>query len=305
MSHYHLNQDRHTGRILFPCFFTLLSFALISLPSALRAQNPERGSGGAGVPSGIIAGTVVDASSGEAVPGTAVAVWRATDSTLVTGAIAKINGSFSIEGLRPGNYYLKINAIGYVPLVLPDVRITRSAVRADLGNIQLEVDDATSGEDVTITAQRSDIEFRADRTIYNVENQPINAGGNAVDVLKNVPQVEVDIDDNISLRGSQNVVVLVNGRSVPLTGEALAGYLRGLSAEGIKSIEVIPNPSAKYDPDGMAGIINVVLANDKKKDNLSGNVSVGEHQQRLQRDGVVELAVQQVDAVQQLQLPLR
>ncbi len=249
-------------------FFT---FLLSALPAALHAQNPERGGRGA---AGTIAGKIVDAESGDAVPGTAVAVWRASDSTLVTGAIARVDGGFAIEGIRPGAYYLKVTAIGYLPRTVPDVRITPAAPRAELGNIALNVDETAAGE-VTVTAQRSDIEFRSDRTIYNVENQAVNAGGNAVDVLKNVPQVEVDIDDNISLRGSQNVVVLVNGRTVPLTGEALAGYLRGLSAEGIKSIEVIPNPSAKYDPDGMAGIINVVLADNKQKDNLSGNLSFG------------------------------
>lgn len=265
------NRNRKAERRSLPFLFILLLLSSYTL----QAQNPGRRPGaGAGAPSGAISGTIADSASGEAVPGATVAVWRVADSTLATGAIAKPDGGFAIEGLRPGAYYLKVTALGYVPLTVPDIRLTREAPRADLGTLVLIVDESVTDQ-VTVTAQRSDVEFRADRTIYNVENQPINAGGNAVDVLKNVPQVEVDIDDNISLRGSQNVVVLVNGRSIPLTGEALAGYLKGLSAEGIRSIEVIPNPSAKYDPDGMAGIVNIVLADNRKKENLSGNLTVG------------------------------
>ncbi len=262
-------------------FFAVPFLILMVLPLLhvqVHAQNPGsrggRGNGG-GAAAGAIVGTILDGESGEAVPGGSVALWSAADSTLVTGAISTLKGGFTIEGLRPGGYYLKISALGYEQRIVPDLQIRRGSLRIELGDIQLVLDSAGLAETVTVTAQRSAVEFRSDRTIYNVEDQPINAGGDALDVLKNVPQLDVDIDDNISLRGSQNVVVLINGRSVSLTGDALAGYLRGLSADGVTKVEVIPNPSAKYDPEGMAGIVNIVLSNEQEQGSLNGSVSVG------------------------------
>ena len=147
-------------------------------------------------------------------------------------------------------------------------------MKADLEKISLEVDPSLEGESVVVEGERSDVEFRSDRTVYNVENQAITAGGNAIDVLKTVPQVEVDIDDNITLRGSNNVAVQVNGRPMPITGDALAAFLKSLPADMVVKVEIIPNPSAKYDPEGMAGIINIVLEQKKDDGGVSGNVSL-------------------------------
>ena len=244
---------------------------ILALMIALFAAAPLLAQPRAG--GGTIVGVVVG-QDGEGLPGGTVAVWSAADSSLVTGGVGNSEGAFTIEGVRPGRYYLKISSLGHLPARVDAVTVAPGGGRVDVGSIRLQPDTSV-GDGVTVTGTRSDIEFRADRTIYNVENQPVTAGGDGVDVLKNVPQVEVDIDDNISLRGSQNVVVLVNGRAVPLNGEALARYLRTLSAERIKSIEVIPNPSAKYDPDGMAGIINIVMKENTQEDNVSGNITVG------------------------------
>ena len=259
------------------CSGMLLIFLALSLPIDTLAQRPGGRSGGRdGRPAvkGMVSGTIIDSESKAPIPGATIALWRVRDSTLVTGGVSNADGLFSIEGLPPGAYYAKISSLGYQDQQLDQIAVRPDATTVDVGTIQLQLDESIESEGVTLTSERPDIEFKADRTIYNVENQPVNAGGDALDVLKNVPQVEVDIDDNISLRGSQNVVVLLNGRSVPLSGEALAGFLRGLSASEIKNIEIIPNPSAKYDPDGMAGILNIVLKNEKKEGNLSGNVTL-------------------------------
>ena len=253
--------------------FSLTLFLGTAEPAS--AQNPGSRGNRAGGTAGTVTGTILDARTEESVPGGSVAIWSVADSTLVTGAISRLDGSFTIEGIRRGEYYLKVSALGYEKQIVSDLKIGPGSFRVDLGKLMLQPDSAGLAETVTVTERRSSVEFRSDRTIYNVEDQPINAGGDAMDVLKNVPQLEVDIDDNISLRGSQNVVVLVNGRSISLSGDALAGYLRSLSSEGISKVEVIPNPSAKYDPEGMAGIVNIVLSKDSSNDKVSGNVSLG------------------------------
>ena len=223
---------------------------------------------------GALSGTVISDESEEPVPGTAVAVWNATDSTLVTGVISSVNGNFQVLGLGAGTYYVKISALGFVVRTLPQIELRAGAMRHDIGQVRLVVDSSQDNEQVTVRAERPDVEIRSDRTVYNVENQPLTAGGNVIDVLKNVPQVEVDLNDRVSLRGSQNVAVLVNNRSVPLNGEALSSFLKSLPADLVQSVEVIPNPSAKYDPDGMAGILNIVFKQKRESGGASGSVSL-------------------------------
>ena len=247
---------------------TATTLALLVTATAFLQAQPGRGAGG------VIGGSVADLESGESLPGATIALWNGADSSLVTGMAADVNGRFRMEGLRPGNYYLKISSIGYLTRTVPDVSLRAGSMEAALGTIGLEADPDLQGDEVTVTGERADVEFRSDRTVYNVEDQPISTGGNAIDVLKTVPQVEVDIDDNVSLRGSNNVAVQINGRPVPINGEALASFLKSLPADMIVKVEIIPNPSAKYDPEGMAGIINIVLEEKKEEGGISGNVSV-------------------------------
>ena len=248
----------------------LLLFSFALLTDTLLAQ-PGRGGRPMG---GTISGVVVSSTSGEGLPGATIALWNGSDSTLVTGMAADVNGAFTLENMRPGSYYLKISSLGFLTLRVPDVVLKPGAMNADLGSIALVEDPDMGDEVVVVEGERSEVEFRSDRTVYNVEDQAISTGGNAIDVLRNVPQVEVDIDENISLRGSNNVAVQVNGRPMPITGEALAAFLKSLPAEMVVKIEVIPNPSAKYDPEGMAGIINIVLKEKEDNGGVSGNLSL-------------------------------
>ncbi len=252
--------------------YTIFAIVLAFISADTLSAQPGRGRGQ--MPSGSITGSILAGESGDAIPGAAVAVRSAKDSTLVTGVISKLDGTFAIEGLPPGMFYLKITSLGYANMIVPDVVLKPGSMRSELGPIQLELDSTVASDEVVVSADRADVEFKSDRTVYNVENQPVTAGGNVIDVLKNVPQVEVDINDNVSLRGSQNVAVLINNRSVPLSGEALAGFLKGLPADMVKSVEIIPNPSAKYDPEGMAGILNIVLKEKGKDGGLSGSVNL-------------------------------
>ncbi|MBI4408459.1 MAG: TonB-dependent receptor [Gemmatimonadetes bacterium] len=205
---------------------------------------------------GAIVGSVVDAQSNTPIAAASVTVRSAADSSLVAGALAQSNGTFRIDGLQPGSYYLRLTMIGYATHTTPAVAVTQAAPRASVGVIRLEPQ-AVALEGVEVNAERSMI-IAPDRNSYRVK-EVAPAATSASEVLESVPSVQVDADGKVSLRGNENVVVQINGRPTPIRGAQLAGYLRQLPANTIERIEVIPNPSAKQDPEGMAGIINIVM----------------------------------------------
>jgi outer membrane receptor protein involved in Fe transport len=207
---------------------------------------------------GQLRGTVVDAQSGQPIRSATAEVRSAADSALVAGALSGANGTFLIEGLRPGRYLLRVSALGYGAATRAGLAVTPAAPTADAGTIRLATS-ALQIEGVTVTAQRREASLAPDRNVYSLRDMPAAAGGNAVDALRNVPSVEVDIDGKVSLRGSENVVVQINGRPSPMRGEQLGAFLAQLPANMVDRVEVIPNPSARFDPEGMAGIVNVVL----------------------------------------------
>lgn len=253
----------HTPRLASHSVLALLSLVLLLAGTAPSAVAQERGT---------ISGTVVEAATDAPIASATVALRNAADSSLVTGAITQSDGRFAIEGIRPGAYDVRVSFVGFEAQTRSDVRIGPNERAADLGRIALNEDTAMLDE-VEVTGERASMEVGIDRTTYNISEQPVTAGGSGIDVLENIPSIEVDVDDNISLRGSDNVAIYLNGRPAPMTGEALAGFLRGLSAEAIERVEVIPNPSARYDPEGMSGIINIVLSQ-KQTQTLGGGVSV-------------------------------
>jgi ferric enterobactin receptor len=206
---------------------------------------------------GEIRGTVVDAASNAPVPSASVEVWSAADSALVAGAIARPDGTFRIQGLRPGTYYLRVNMMGYGAQRTGQLTIAPASPRANAGNIGLERR-AVALEALTVEAERPAISIAPDRNSYSTRDVA-PAATTASEVLESVPSVQVDTDGKVSLRGNENVVVQINGRPSPIRGEQLAGYLRQLPANTLDRVEVIPNPSARHDPEGMAGIINIVL----------------------------------------------
>jgi ferric enterobactin receptor len=225
-------------------------------PAGARPMGPG-GPGAAQQQGGTVRGTVADAS-GKPVGTAQIAVWSAADSSLVTGAVARPDGTFRIDGLRPGRYYLKVSALGFSTATTATVAITPQAREADVGAVRLATG-AVLLEGLTVTAEAAPAGFAPDRNTYSTRDMPSTAGGNATDVLQNVPAVEVDQDGKVSLRGNQNVAVQINGRPSPMTGDQLGNFLRQLPANMVDRVEVIPNPSARYEPEGMAGIINIVL----------------------------------------------
>jgi ferric enterobactin receptor len=230
------------------------------LPRPLPAQGgtPQAAAPAAQQADGEIRGTVLDAASGAPLGGANVAVRRAADSTLVAGGVSRPDGAFRVRGLAPARYYLRVSRLGYATATVPGVEVTPSGRVADAGRVQLRAG-AVALEGVTITTDRPMVTGTPDRTVVSTANMPTATGGTATDVLRNVPGVDVDADGNVSLRGNSSVVIQINGRPSPLTGDALAAFIRQLPAALVDRVEVVPNPSAKYDPDGMGGILNLVL----------------------------------------------
>jgi outer membrane receptor protein involved in Fe transport len=223
-------------------------------------------------PSGSsLAGSVVDSESGSPLADASVALFDASGS-FVTGTATTADGQFEIERMMPGTFSLRVSFIGYASHTIDDVQI-RPGQRTDVGTIRLAVDDSMLGE-VEVAAERELVEQRVDRTIYNVAAQPVTTGGNVLETMQTLPSIEVDTEGNLSLRGNQNVAVQINGRPVPVRGQMLSAMLRQIPATNVERIEVLPNPSARYEPDGMSGIINIVLKEGTNR-GLSGGLTAG------------------------------
>lgn len=219
-------------------------------PGQQPAQPPAAGPG-------EIRGTVVDAESSAPVGAASVEVWSTADSALVAGAIARPDGSFRIQGLRPGTYYLRVSMMGYGPQRTAPLTVAAASPRADAGSVGLSRR-ALVLDAIGVEAERPAIAIAPDRNSYSTRDVA-PAATTASEVLESVPSVQVDADGRVSLRGNENVVVQINGRPSPIRGEQLAGYLKQLPANTLDRVEVIPNPSARHDPEGMAGIINIIL----------------------------------------------
>lgn len=233
----------------------LLSILLalpLAMPSGLGAQGAPAP---ATQPAFELRGTIVD-TAGKPIPGASVALRIKGSATTISGAVVGRDGAFRLIGLRPGAFSIRVTAIGYSP-VIEDVTITAASPVRDLGTARLAPLAVTVSE-LQVTAERPVVNAEPDRNTYSAKNLAPGAA-NASEVLENVPSVQVDDDGKVSLRGNENVVIQVNGRPTPMRGSQLSSYLKTLSANVIDRIEVIPNPSAKYDPEGMAGIINIAL----------------------------------------------
>lgn len=209
-----------------------------------------------------IKGKVVDMDSQMPMEYANISIFNSTDSTLVTGGITNQNGEFSIDKLPLGSYYVEANFIGFNKTRIRNITINADKRLIDLGTIKLEASHQELG-DVQVVAERQRMEYKVDKKVINVAQDINAAGGTAVDVLENTPSVQVDIDGNVSLRGSSSFTVFIDGRPSALSG---SDALQQIPASALETIEIITNPSAKYDPDGQAGIINLVT----KKNALAG-----------------------------------
>ena len=222
---------------------------------------------------GIVKGNVIDADNSEIVEYATIALFHKRFKKIVVGGITDRHGNFIIENIPMGKYLMKVEFIGYEPFIIEEVKIERDNFEHLFKDIKIK-SKMTVLNEVNITAERAVIVNKIDRKVVSVDKDLVSAGGSAVDVLENVPSIDVDTDGNISLRGSQNVTILIDGRPSGLSAESTGALLESIPSESIESIEIITNPSAKYDPEGVSGILNVVLKKNKLT-GFNGQVSAG------------------------------
>jgi len=250
---------------------TIVLFSIFSIHIAAHAQKPastgskpgngKSGANGGGQPIGVISGALHDQNTKEHVEYGNVLLYRVKDSTMLTGTITDSKGRFSFTSIMPGRYYLKISFIGYEDKLVQNLAITQQIINIKLDDIYINPKSSTLAA-VEIKAEKSLITNNLDKKVITVDKNMALSGGSAADIMENVPSVAVDAEGNVSLRGNQNITLLIDGKPASQAGISSSDILNQLPASAIESIEVITNPSVRYDPDGTSGIINIVL---KKK----------------------------------------
>jgi hypothetical protein len=214
---------------------------------------------------------IVNDPSGKPQEFATVLLMRAKDTALVKGAVTDINGRFELDKIATGRYFTRISMVGFK-------NYNSAAFDYDGKDLTLEkiplskLDNEL--QEVTVVAQKPLIEIQADKLVFNVEASPSNMGLNALELLRKSPGVSLDQNENVSLKGRQNVIVQINGKPSPMSGTDLAQFLKGLNSADIETIEIISNPGAKYEAEGNAGIINIRLKKDKKL-GTNGSISLG------------------------------
>ena len=205
-----------------------------------------------------LTGTVLDKDTGTPLEYATVVLQNSNDPSKITGGMTDLKGKFSIEA--PGGLYnIRVEYISYENYSLENQSLERST---DLGEIRIAVS-ATQLEAVELVGEKTTVEVRLDKKIYNIGKDITTSGGTVSDALNNVPSVGVDVEGNISLRGNDNVTILINGRPSAIAGFGSTDALQQLPAEAIEKVEVITSPSARYDAEGTAGILNIVLKREK------------------------------------------
>lgn len=238
------------------CLFPLL--LLLTIPISLRAQTQ----------SFEIKGIILDKAQSNPIEFASVMLIDATNDTKITGTTTAVDGSFSLYSNQE-SVYIEISFIGFEPLIIRELPISDGT--AYLGELRL-IENEISLDEVLIEGEKSTTEFKLDKRVFNVGKDLSSTGASALEVLNNVPSVNVSIEGAISLRGSSGVQILINGKPSVIASQE-GGALGTITADMIEKIEVITNPSAKYEAEGTAGIINIVLKKEERE-GLNGSVSL-------------------------------
>lgn len=217
-----------------------------------------------------IKGRIIDKDTGEALEYATVSLFSAQDSTLVGGVVTDHDGSFTLQA-PVGSYYIKVQFMGYQTKVMK-VNVDAVSSMVHLGKIFMRQDSELLDE-VEVVAEKSTMTMTLDKRVFNVGKDVASTAGNAIEVLENIPSVTVDVEGNVSLRGDDGVQILIDGKMSGLLGISTQDALRSLQSDMIERIEVVTNPSVRYDAEGTAGIINIVLKKDKRK-GFNGSVDL-------------------------------
>lgn len=243
-------------------FSALLLLACLSHISVSHAQEQQKLK---------IIGKVRDTEQQTPLAYATVNLHLAKDSSLVSVVTTKESGSFSFNA-PAGSYFMRIEFIGYRSFSIPEIKLSTENSPFDLGVIRLTPASRTL-EEVFIQAEKSTMEMALDKKIFNVGKDLANAGGTAADILSNIPSVSVDVEGNVSLRGSSGVRILIDGKPSGLVSLKGGSGLQQLQGSMVERVEIITNPSARYEAEGMAGIINIVLKKERKQ-GLNGSFDV-------------------------------
>lgn len=262
-------------KINYPTYLvTTIIILLLGMPLLLTAQqngNRQGKRGDGPRQKATLKGQVIDELSGQALEYATITLFAQRDSSMVTGGITDEKGNFLIES-RPGRFFAKIEFLAYQTKTIEQIKLGKENLHVDLGTLKMQ-DDTETLMEVEVRAEKSQMTMNLDKRVFNVGKDLATTGGSAEDILNNVPSVNVDIDGNVSLRGSDNVRILIDGKPSGLVGVDNANGLRSLPTNLIDKVEVITNPSARYEAEGMTGIINIVLRKEKKK-GVNGSIDV-------------------------------
>lgn len=238
----------------------LLPIILLFTTITLFAQSPQE------LNPIKITGTVLEQDTNQPLEYATLVLQSVDDPSKISGGITDATGKYEVEA-QPGKYNISIEYIGYKTYRLPNQNLTKSI---NLGTTKLAAD-VSELEGIEVVGEKTTVEIRLDKKVYNIGKDLTNSGANISDALNNVPSVTVDVDGAISLRGNENVRILINGRPSALAGFGSTDALRQLPADAIEKVEVITSPSARYDAEGTAGILNIIL---KKEKTLGFNGSI-------------------------------
>ena len=235
----------------------LIAMLLLFNINWVEAENPNSPE-----KEGVVKGKIYDGKSKKPIEYATVAIYKKEDDSVVTGTITDEDGQFKVKGLDPGSFYIVVSFLGYENKRYDDVFVESGRDVIDLGSIELGAS-STAIDEIEVVSERQSVEYKIDKKVVSVGKQMTSASLSAVEVLENVPSIRVDIEGNVSLRGSTGFTVLIDGKPTVMDP---SDVLRQIPASTIENIEIITNPSAKYQPDGTGGIINIVT----KKNRLQG-----------------------------------
>lgn len=247
--------------------FFLLSFCVVEGVAQNQRSNKSRDRQQGG---GTITGRIVDAESGYPLEYATISVFHGSDSSLASGATTNTQGEFIVQ-VPLGRYYARLQFLSYGSAYQSNIELTADNSQVNLGSLEL-APDSQQLEEVEVVAEKDQVQLALDKRIFNVGESLARVGGSASDILDNIPSVTVDVEGNVALRGSQNVQILIDGKPSGLVGISGADALRTLPADMIERVEVVTNPSARYQAEGVAGIINIILKKERR-DGFNGSFS--------------------------------